>query len=106
MKKSYYSGCYYIDTTTGRKIIPKDYCELCGTKYGLTQHHFLNQQKCLRDLNSKKVRYPKMWTQEFINENQKIFSLCMQCHSDVEHLSNQHFYQKYGIERSNFIYAD
>lgn len=106
MKKSYYSGSYYVDVTTGKKIIPKGYCELCGTKYGLTQHHFLNQQKCLRDLSSKKVRYPKMWTQEFINENQRIISLCLQHHADVHSMSDERFYQKYKIERKNFIYTD
>ena len=107
MKKSYYlkNGLYY-DTTTGQEYRKKGLCEICKSPYFLTVHHFLNQQKCLNDLNAKKVKHPKMWTKEFIDENQKLFTLCTQCHSDVERLDDDKFLRKYGVERSRFIYKE
>lgn len=104
MKKSYYKNGKYIDTTTGNEYIPKSKCELCGSTYLLSVHHYLNQQKALRDLSSRKVRYPSTWTEEFIKENQKLFTLCIQCHSDVENMSEERFYQKYNRKLSDFIY--
>lgn len=105
-KKSYYKDGEYIDVTTGKTYIPKGYCQLCGKRANITIHHFLNQQKCLRDMKSQKIRFPKMWTKDFIIENQKLFELCLQCHSDVEHLSDERFKDKYRIERSYFIYKE
>ena len=108
MKKSYFDKkkCKYIDTTTGKEYEPKTSCELCGSSYALSVHHFLNQQKALRDLKSKKVRFPNMWTEEFIKENQKLFTLCFQCHTDVENMSEEKFYKKYKRELSEFIYIE
>ena len=105
MKKSYYldSGLYF-DTTTQTIYEPKHYCEICGRKTLLSVHHFLKQQKCLRDLATKKVITPSTWTQDFINKNQKLFTLCVQCHHDVDFLSDEKFKEHYGIERSKFIY--
>ena len=58
MKKSYFDKKRnkYIDTTTGQEYTPKGLCEICKSPYFLTVHHFLNQQKCLNDLNAKKVK--------------------------------------------------
>ena len=67
---------------------------------------FLNQQKCLNDLNAKKVKHPKMWTKEFIDENQKLFTLCTQCHSDLEHLSKEKFFEKYKREKKKYIFCE
>jgi hypothetical protein len=108
MKKSYYDKKKnkYIDTTTNREYTPKGLCEICKSPYFLTVHHFLNQQKCLNDLNAKKVKHPKMWTKEFIDENQKLFTLCTQCHSDVERLSKEKFFEKYKREKSRFIWEE
>lgn len=105
MKKSHYleNGLYY-DITTGRTYQPKNYCEICGCKNMLTVHHFLKQQKCLKDLASKRVITPSTWTQDFINKNQKLFTFCLQCHHDVDFLSDEKFKEKYNIERSEFIY--
>ncbi|MBR5304906.1 MAG: hypothetical protein IKU37_08800 [Candidatus Gastranaerophilales bacterium] len=107
MKKSYYlkSGLYY-DTTTGRTYIPKSRCELCGTTHFLTVHHYLNQQKAIRDINAKKVRYPSTWTEEFVKEKQKLFTLCTQCHNDVDNLDEKKFFDKYLIQKSFFIYKE
>lgn len=108
MKKSYYDktkNCY-IDTTTYREYYPKTQCEICGASYPLSVHHFLNQTRCLKSLEAKKVKFPKMWTEDFINDNQKLFTLCFQCHNDVENLSNEKFKQKYNLNRSDFIYLD
>lgn len=104
MKKSYYDKKKdaYIDVTTGNEYHPKGYCELCGSSYLLAVHHYLNQRKCIEDMKTK-LKYPKTYTKEFIQENQKLFTLCIQCHSDVEHLSNKRFFEKYGIERKEFI---
>ena len=106
MKKSYFKDGLYFDTTTGRTYEPKHYCEICKTSYRLSVHHYLNQQKCLKDLASKKVKHPKDWTKEFIDENQKLFTLCFQCHADVENLADDKFKRKYGVERSRFIWRE
>ena len=107
MKKSYYekSGLYF-DVTTGRRYIPRDRCELCGTSHFLTVHHYLNQQKAIKDLNAKKVRYPSTWSKEFIDKNQKLFTLCVQCHNDVENLDNDKFFDKYLVPKGFFIYQE
>lgn len=87
IEKSYYDKetGLYIDTTTGRTYQPKEYCEICGKKWvQLDVHHYLNQQKCLKDMRSKDPK-PKHWTKEFIQANQKLFTLCRDCHYAVEH---------------------
>lgn len=106
MKKSYFDKKKgkYIDTTTGNEYIPKTSCELCGSQYMLSVHHYLNQQKALRDMESTKVKFPNMWTKEFVQENQKLFTLCYQCHADVENLDEKKFFEKYRIEKEEFIY--
>ena len=107
MRKSYYldNGLYY-DVTTDKIYVPKSYCEITGVNYGLTIHHKLSQNRCLNSLKSTKIRHPKTWTKEFIQENQKLFTLNIQVHADVHSMSDEHFYQKYGIERRNFIYTE
>lgn len=102
-KRSYYKNGVYIDVTTGREYIPKNRCEICRATYLLDVHHYLSQQRCMNDLKTKVV-YPKTWTREFIDKNQKLFTVCRACHTDIENLSDEKFYNKYGIERSNFIY--
>lgn len=105
MKKnrSYYKNGQYIDVTTGNIYEPKCRCEICNSPIGLTVHHFLKQQKCMRDKNSK-IQAPYIWTQEFIDKNQKLFTLCLDCHTDVEFMEDEEFYKKYKIERRKYIY--
>ena len=105
MKKSYYlEGGLYFDTTTETIYEPKCYCEICGRKTMLTIHHKLIQHKCLKDLSTKRTMTPKTWTKEFINKNQRLFTLCLQCHSDVHNCNDIAFKDKYNKERSEFIY--
>lgn len=107
MKKSYYlENGNYFDVTTQREYTPKQYCELCGCHNRLTIHHFLSQNKCLRDLKTKKLNYPSMWNQDFIDKNQQLFTLCLQCHTDIHNMSDEHFYNKYHIERENYVYKN
>jgi 5-methylcytosine-specific restriction endonuclease McrA len=47
-----------------------------------------------------------MWTKEFIDENQKLFTLCTQCHSDVENLSKEKFFEKYKREKRKYIFCE
>ena len=101
--RSYYKDGLYIDVTTGNSYQPKLKCELCNKSIKLTVHHYLKQQKCMRDKNSK-IKAPYIWTQEFINKNQKLFTLCLNCHTDVEFMDDEEFYKKYEIERREFIY--
>ena len=101
--RSYYKDGLYIDVTTGKSYQPEVKCELCNKSTKLTVHHYLKQQKCMRDKNSK-IKAPYIWTQEFINKNQKLFTLCLDCHADVEFMDDDEFYEKYDIERSEFIY--
>ena len=87
--RSYYlpDGTYF-DVTTGRTYQKKEYCEICGANFKpLFVHHFLDQQKCMRDVETK-IQAPYIWTQEFINENQKLFTLCNDCHKAVERKGN------------------
>ena len=97
MKKSYFDKTKgkYIDTTTGTEYLPKAKCELCGSSYALSVHHYLNQQKALRDLNSKKVRFPNMWTEEFIKENftQKLTESINISLEELEAISPEDFIQ-------------
>ena len=102
-KRSYWKNGVYHDVTTDRDYIPKQYCELCGSHFLLTVHHYLRQQKCMRDKKSK-LSAPCMWTEDFINAHQKLFTLCVQCHADVEHLDNRRFLDKYHKQRSEYIY--
>ena len=102
MKKSYYTeDGYYMDITTGKKYLPKRYCEICGTFHWLTVHHRLSQNKCIRDLQSK-IKTPKTWTQEFINENQKLFTVCLNCHANI-HANSDNFWQKYNLNKKEYI---
>ena len=88
-KRSYYlPDGRYFDTTTDRIYEPKEYCEICGANWPLTVHHYLDQNKCLRDKDSK-IKAPYIWTQEFINEHQKLFTLCVDCHTIVEKKGNK-----------------
>jgi len=76
------SGLYW-DCTTDTLYTPKEYCEICGANFKpLEIHHYLPQQRCERDKKSK-VIYPSTWTQEFINENQKLFTVCRECHNAI-----------------------
>lgn len=107
-KKSYYNknkGCY-IDTTRNVEYYPKSYCEICGQRQYLTCHHYISQHSYKNAIESIKIKFPKTLTQDFVNENQKIYTLCLNCHADVHSMSDERFYQKYGIERKNFIYTD
>ena len=105
MKKSYYlEGGLYFDTTTQTVYEPKSYCEICGKRNTLTVHHKLIQHKCLKDLATKRTITPSTWTQEFINKNQKLFTVCLQCHSDIHNCNNETFFDRYKISRSEFIY--
>lgn len=95
MKKSGYdldSG-FYLDVTTGRLYQKDNKCFLCGATWKpLFVHHFLDQSKCERDKKSiakGKVVKPNMWTQEFINENQKLYTVCKECHSFIESRSKK-----------------
>lgn len=104
MKKSHYiENGLYLDTTTGNTYQPKEYCELCKSYHNLTVHHFIEQQKALRDLKAKKVITPNTMTLEYLQENQKLFTVCLQCHTDIHHLSDERFYKKYGRYKKDFI---
>lgn len=105
MQKSYYAenGLYY-DVTTNRYYDRKPFCELCGGQYHLTVHHFLYQHKCLKDLSAKRTITPLTWTADFINQHQKLFTLCTQCHADVHSMSDDRFRQKYNRERSYYVF--
>jgi len=105
MKKSYYleSGLYF-DTTTQTTYEPKPYCEICGRRNMLTVHHKLTQHKCLKDLATKRTITPSTWTQEFIKKNQKLFTVCLQCHSDIHNCNKEVFFDRYKISRDEFIY--
>lgn len=105
MKKSYYlENGNYFDITTGQEYTPQQYCDICGCHDRLTVHHYLSQNKCLRDIKIKKTRYPSTWTQEFINQNQQLFTLCLQCHADLHNMSEENFYKKYHIKKDFYIH--
>ena len=73
----------YRDVTTGQLYELKNYCEICGANFKqLEVHHFLPQQKCERDKKSK-IQAPYIWTQDFINENQKLYTVCRECHNAI-----------------------
>ena len=106
-KKSHYiENGVYFDTTTGKKYIPKGKCCICGAEYGIQIHHYIEQQRCIRDLNTKKTRTPKTLTQEQINEKQKLFELCDKCHNAVHNLGDFEFWDLTGLDREKFIYKD
>lgn len=106
-KKSHYiENGVYLDTTTGRKYIPKGKCCICGATYGIQIHHYIEQQRCIRDLNTKKTRTPKTLTQEQINEKQKLFELCGTCHNAVHYLDDMQFKKIFGLDRSDYIYKN
>jgi len=105
MKKSYYlENGNYFDITTGKEYTPQVYCDICGCHSRLTVHHYLSQNKCLRDLKIKRLNYPSIWNQEFINKNQQLFTLCVQCHTDVHNMSKENFYKKYHINKEYYIW--
>lgn len=106
MKKSYFDknkGCY-IDTTRNIEYYPKNYCEICGASYPLSVHHYIPQQTCKKAVESVKVKFPKTLTQELINERQKLYTVCFQCHADIHSMSKERFYDKYGLNLDDFIY--
>ena len=106
-KKSHYiENGVYLDTTTGRKYVPKGKCCICGATYGIQIHHYIEQQRCIRDLNTKKTRTPKTLTQEQINEKQKLFELCDICHNAVHNLSDKQFKNLFDLDRSYYIYKN
>lgn len=105
-KKSYYEGGVYIDITTGKRYIPKGRCCICGATYGIQIHHYIEQQKCIRDLNTKKTRTPKTLTQEQINEKQKLFEVCSICHNAIHSLDNRQFKILFGQNREDYIFLD
>ena len=80
----------YKDITTGRLYEPKLYCELCGISHWnarLEVHHYLPQQKCMRDKKSK-IDAPYIWTRKFINKNQKLFTVCRECHTKIHNCTS------------------
>jgi hypothetical protein len=105
-KKSYYENGVYVDITTGKKYIPKGKCQICGATYGIQIHHYIEQQRCIRDLNTKKTRTPKTLTQEQINEKQKLFELCDICHNAVHNLDDKQFKNLFGLNREDYIFRD
>ena len=108
MKKSGYdldSG-FYLDVTTGRLYEPKLYCEICGINHynaRLDVHHYLPQGKCLRDVKSKDPK-PCHWSQEFINENQKLFTVCRQCHDAIHARGRKKVIN--GRDLRNYLYVE
>jgi len=104
LQKSHYKDGQYFDTTTGTFYTPKDKCELCKGQFGLQVHHKLPQSKCIRDLKTKKTKNESTWTQDFINDNQKLFTLCLKCHSNVHSFSYNRFKFYYNKNISDYIY--
>lgn len=103
MKKSHYiENGLYLDTTTGKTYQPKDYCELCKVGYGLTVHHYIPQQKALKDLKTK-VKYPSTLTQEYLEAHQKLFTVCLDCHGNIHNMSENRFYERYGKEKDFYL---
>ena len=75
----------YRDVTTGQLYEMRNYCEICGINHWnarLEVHHKLPQQKCERDKKSK-IQAPYIWTQDFINENQRLYTVCRECHNAI-----------------------
>lgn len=105
-KKSYYKDGVYIDTTTNRKYIPKGVCCLCGSKYGIQIHHYIEQQRCRIDLFTVKTRTPKTLTQQQINEKQKLFEVCGTCHNAIHNLDDLTFKEFFNKNRSDFLYKE
>lgn len=106
-KKSHYiENGVYLDTTTGRKYIPKGKCCICGAEYGIQIHHYIEQQRCFRDLETIKTRTPKTLTQEQINERQKLFEVCSKCHNMIHNLGDFEFWDMTGHFREEFIYKE
>ena len=104
-KKSHYiENGVYLDTTTGRKYIPKGRCCICGATYGIQIHHYIEQQRCFIDLETVKTRTPKTLTQEQINEKQKLFEVCDKCHNIIHNLGDFEFWDLTGHFREEFIY--
>lgn len=96
LPKSYYidrqKGIYF-DVTTETVYHLDDKCAVCkATWKPLEVHHFLDQHKCEKDKRSiriGKVVTPNMWTQEFINEHQKLYTVCNECHGKIERRSKE-----------------
>lgn len=107
MKKSHYlENGLYLDTTTRRTYKPIGKCCICGATYGIQIHHYIEQQRCIRDINTKKTRTPKTLTQEQINEKQKLFEVCSICHNAIHNLDDKQFKNLFNRERSKYIYKD
>ena len=105
-KKSYYEGGVYVDITTGKRYVPKGKCCICGAEYGVQIHHYIEQQRCRIDLQTKKTRTPKTLTQEQINEKQKLFEVCSICHNAIHNLDDRQFKSLFNRDRSKYIYKD
>ena len=105
-KKSYYEGNIYVDTTTGKRYIPKGKCCICGVEYGIQIHHYIEQQRCFRDLETVKTRTPKTLTQEQINEKQKLFEVCSSCHAAIHSMTCDEFDDWFKLDKKDFVYMD
>ena len=105
-KKSYYEGNVYVDTTTGKRYIPKGKCCICGAEYGIQMHHYIEQQRCFIDLETVKTRTPKTLTQEQINEKQKLFEVCSICHNAIHSLDKEQFKRLFNMNIEDFIYKE
>lgn len=106
-KKSHYiENGIYLDTTTGKKYIPKGKCCICGAEHGIQIHHFIEQQRCFRDLETVKTKTLRTLTQEQINEKQKLFELCDKCHNMVHNLGDFEFWDITRLNREDFIYKN
>lgn len=103
MKKSYYEGEMYVDITTGQYYRTKDKCEICGIRHSLQVHHYLPQTKCIKNLKAKKTQE---WTSEFIQKNQKLFTVCTDCHNDTHSYNTERFKAKYGRNLQEYIYKN
>ena len=96
-RNSYWKDGLYVDTTTGREYEPREFCEICNKAPASEFHHYLKQAKCKRDLNSRKVKEPRQWTQDFINENQQLWAVCRKHHEDIHNPYNE-LYSKYNYK--------
>lgn len=106
-KKSHYiENGLYLDTTTGRTYRPIGKCCICGKEYNIQIHHFIEQQRCFRDLATKKTKTPKTLTQEQINEKQKLFEVCDACHNMIHNFGEFEFWDETGKNLEDYLYKD
>jgi hypothetical protein len=103
-KSHYLENGLYLDTTTGKTYKPIGRCCICGAEYGIQIHHYIEQQRCKLDLQSKKTRTPKTLTQEQINEKQKLFEVCSICHNAIHNLTDKQFKNLFNLNRCDYLY--